>query len=154
MLRIFAAAAAVAVLSAGWTAGASAATIMPDPGAPASGAVAAFDGVGTAAFELDNPGSVTVTDVTTTGTALLSLTGTGAPVSTSPISDDVTDLATSAFAGTVDLTAGSYTFTLVSDGATLANFSVSEVPLPAGVVLLGTAVAGLAGYRRMTGARA
>lgn len=134
---------------------ASHAAIVVEPGGSASGVVAAPMGsVGTAEFELGNPGTVTVVDVLSDGSSFLSLTGTGDPVNTAPISSVVETGALGAFANTIDLDAGSYTFTLVGQPMALATFTVSEVPLPAGAVLFGTAMVGLAAYRRLRAAKA
>ncbi len=55
-----------------------------------------------------------------------------------------------AFAGTIDLAPGTYLLSVASSvgGLATVSFAVSQVPLPGAVVLLGTALAGLAIARR------
>lgn len=54
-----------------------------------------------------------------------------------------------AFAGTVELMAGSkYLLSTTSSGISTLAFSISEVPLPGAIVLLGSAIAGLGLMRR------
>jgi hypothetical protein len=155
MLRAITAFAFAAAVVVGLSTSAHA-TLMPEPDAPVSGVVISAAGSpGSTHFELDNPGSVTVVDfLTGPGGAFLSLTGDGDPIAEEPLLASLTpggDLG--AFADTIDLGPGKYAFDLVAQEMSLVTFTVSEVPLPAGVVLLGTAMAGLAGYRRLRAAK-
>lgn len=150
MLRAFAVVAFAVAVAGGSTNSASAA-LTPEPGAPVSGIIAAVAEAATVDIELDNPGFFQLTGATDFGLSILALSGDTTGVVFNEALATPPDDPTAAFADIYSLPADDYTLLLSSATNAVASFTVSEVPLPAGVVLLGTAVAGLAGYRRLRG---
>lgn len=156
MIRALMACAVASSVVIGWSSPNHAAIVV-EPGGSADGVVAAPIGAfGTAEFELESSGTVTVVDVQSVEFSLLALTSTGPSNATAPISSLVKTGDLGAFADTIRLGSGTYTFWLVGQPMASASFnvSVSEVPLPAGAVLFGTAMVGLAAYRRLRAAQA